>query len=132
MGRLDQPHSRIVQKRTERQAQEIRRRDVIGIEDRDELTLRAFERVIDVAGFGVHVVLACQITDADGRGEVAKVVARMYIELGRGRQDGDRLTRISDGSNVFESMNSLVSDYIGDERKRVRWAFVGEQGGARS
>jgi len=64
--------------------------------------------------------------------EVAKVVARMYIELGRGRQDGDRLTRISDGSNVFESMNSLVSDYIGDERKRVRWAFVGEQGGARS
>jgi hypothetical protein len=64
--------------------------------------------------------------------KISKVVARMYIELGRGRQDGDRLTRISDGSNVFESMDTLVSDYIGDERKRVRWAFVGEQGGARS
>lgn len=63
--------------------------------------------------------------------KVSKVVTRLYLELGRERQGGDRLTRVSDGSSVFDSMDTFVSEYVGDERKRVRWAFVGEQGGAR-
>ena len=62
--------------------------------------------------------------------KIAKVIDRMYVQIGRARQDGDRLTRVSDGSNVFDSAEVTVAEYVGDDHKRIRWAFVGEQGGA--
>jgi hypothetical protein len=63
---------------------------------------------------------------------IQHVVDRFYQELGRDRLAGDRLTRASDDSNVFDSLSETVKQYIGDKKphERVLWNFVGETGGA--
>lgn len=115
------------------QANEI---DIDEVEvDPDESEVESIEtKRVDKARFviendndGTVIRLRAKLT-----AKISTVVTKMYTELGRDRQSGDRLTRVSDGSNVFDSMDSLVSEYIGAEHKRVRWAFVGEQGGAQS
>lgn len=64
---------------------------------------------------------------------IQKVIGGMYSELGRGHIDGDKLTRVSDGSNVFDSASLTVAQYLDGAHlgQRVRWAFVGATGGAR-
>ena len=63
---------------------------------------------------------------------IQAVIDNMYAGLGRGHLPGDRLTLISDGSNVFESAGSTVAAYYAHthHEEPIRWSFVGEQGGA--
>lgn len=64
--------------------------------------------------------------------KIQRVIDRMYAEFERTHQPGDRLTRTPDGSDVFASAQLTVEEYLdgAPDRKRVHWAFVGDQGGA--
>ncbi len=65
MRRLDQEQLLVSPKNPTVSVRKSRRRRMVGIEDCDEFALAVREAVVEVAGLGVLVVLAGQITDAE-------------------------------------------------------------------
>lgn len=65
--------------------------------------------------------------------DIQDVINALYAELGRTKMPGDRLTRVSDGSNVFAAASEKVGAYAGADHHEqpIRWSFVAETGGAR-
>lgn len=63
---------------------------------------------------------------------VGAVVARVYEEFRLQREPGDRLTRVSDGQNVFASEGLTVEQYLDGHHHghSLHWALRTDTGGA--
>ncbi len=79
MGGLDESHL-FVGKIAESAFQEIRRGDVVGVENGHEFAVRTFERVVDVAGLGVDMLRTAEVVDAEALGEILDLGAAAVVE----------------------------------------------------
>ena len=62
--RLDEEELRIVLEIADGFEQEVARRRMVGIEDRDQFAVRMLHAVVEIAGLGMFVAVARQIVDA--------------------------------------------------------------------
>ncbi|MNS81128.1 hypothetical protein D3C72_1148310 [compost metagenome] len=69
-----------VAKETKRLDQEILARRVVGIEDGDEIAAAELQRIVQVAGLGVGVVVAAQVAAAQLFGQPAHAVAAAVVQ----------------------------------------------------
>ena len=68
LGRLDDGDRRVVEV-AQGVGQELGARYVVGVQDRDELGVEVLDRVVEVAGLRVGVVLAREVVGPEGLGE---------------------------------------------------------------
>lgn len=63
---------------------------------------------------------------------IGQLIDQMYAKFNLTHEAGDRLTRRSDGADVFQSRNLTVGEYLHTqhEKKRIEWAFQSDMGGA--
>jgi hypothetical protein len=63
---------------------------------------------------------------------IGQLIDQMYAKFNLTNETGDRLTRRSDGADVFPSRDLTVGEYLHTqhEKKRIEWAFQSDMGGA--
>ena len=86
VGRLQQAEVVVVQEPADRVEQKVARRDVVAVEDGDQITTGLRQRVVDVAGLGALAALALDVFGARFIGEfgerlAAAVVQQIDVEL---------------------------------------------------
>ena len=102
---------------------------MVAVEDDDELAVRDAERVIDVARFGVVVLFALDVVDADRTGEfrkgvAASVVEQVNAELILGPVEVERGV-----DRGLDDLEGLVVGRNEDVDRRPRAAVLGKRAG---
>ncbi len=62
--------------------------------------------------------------------KVEVIIETFYKELGSGQQEGDRLTCLANGSDVFSFAQERLSEYAHRECETLEWGFSRNTGGA--
>ena len=88
VGRLDQRHRRIVEV-ADGGVEDVGLRDVVGVEDQDQLTVGVAEGVVDVAGLGVLVGRPGQIAGPEPSGQPGHLLTATVVEDPGGMGIGD-------------------------------------------
>ena len=88
VGRLDQRH-RVVLEVADRGVEDVGLRDVVGVEDEDQLPVGVAQGVVDVAGLGVLVGAPGQITRSEPTGQAGDLVTVAVVEDPGGMGIGD-------------------------------------------
>lgn len=61
---------------------------------------------------------------------VREIIEQMYKELKIQRQQGDRLTCLANGQDVFQHANEHLGDYQRSSCSKLEWGFARPTGGA--
>jgi hypothetical protein len=105
-----------------------------------ETEVEAAEKAIEEAEHHRHE-LTVTVHDEDAGGEpfifrdsaetrVSTVIDELYKDLQTTRKDGDRLTCLGNGDNVFDHKNETLAHYAEHTCQKLEWGWAGETGGA--
>ena len=71
---LDEEEFRVLDEVADRAGQDVRRRNVVGVQDEDQFPVRILERGVDIAGLRVIVLFAGQVVRAEAGADFLQVV----------------------------------------------------------